>query len=97
MAGNYPAGVTDAAIDDLLGPDEPEIEEVITPRDILDRLIEDGCEDGMERRGLAALEGARVYLEREGRLDSDGIYIVAFARFLAEGGEPFREAREEKS
>ena len=85
MANNYPAGVTDRTIDDYFGPDEPEAQEVITPRDILDRLIDDGCEDGMERDGLVALEGARVYLAREGRLESNGLAAVALARFLAGG------------
>lgn len=83
MASNYPAGVTDRTIDDHFGPDEPEMDEVIVPRDILDRLIEDGCEDGMERAGLVALEGARVYLARAGRLESSGFAEIAAARFLA--------------
>jgi len=81
--GNYPAGVTDADIDARFGPDEPEAEEVITPREILDRLIEDGCMDGMEREGLVALEGARVYLARAGRLESTGLADIALARFCA--------------
>ena len=83
MASNYPAGVTNQTIDDYFGPDEPEMDEVIVPRDILDRLIEDGCEDGMERAGLVALEGARVYLARAGRLESSGFAEIALDRFLA--------------
>jgi len=80
MANNYPAGVTDATIDDYFGPDQPEDLEVITPREILDRLIEEGCEE-MDAEGLYALEGARVYLARMNRLDSTGMADVALARF----------------
>jgi hypothetical protein len=84
MASNYPAGVTDQTIDDYFGPDEPEeTEEVITPRDILDRLIGSLPRYGMEREGLVALEGARIYLAREGRLESSGFAEIAAARFLA--------------
>jgi hypothetical protein len=82
MANNYPPGVTDADIDDYFGPDEPESDEVITPRDILDRLIEENA-DEMDGAGLDALEGARNYLAREGRLDSNGLAEIALARFLA--------------
>lgn len=80
---NYPAGVTNQTIDDSFGPDEPEAEDVIVPSDILDRLIEDGCEDGMEREGLVALEGARRYLIRERLYRNNGMAAVAAARFAA--------------
>lgn len=80
---NYPAGVTDQTIDDYFGPDEPESEDVIVPADILERLIEDACEDNMAARGLPMLLGAKVYLILEGRYYSDGIAAVALARFLA--------------
>jgi len=62
---NYPAGVTNKTIDDYFGPDEPEeTEEVITPRDILSRLIQEATGEG-RRMAQSALE----YLWREHRLD----------------------------
>lgn len=79
MAGNYPAGVTNQTIDDYFGPDEPEMdEEVITPRDILSRLIQEATGEG--RR---ILQGALEYLWREHRLDSNAEATVALDRFLA--------------
>ena len=79
MSSNYPAGVTNQTIDDYFGPDEPEMdEEVITPRDILSRLIQEATGEG--RR---ILQGALEYLWREHRLDSNAEATVALDRFLA--------------
>ena len=86
---NYPAGVTDATIDDYFGPDEPEADDVIVPSDILSRWIEECREDGHEHH---LLMHAWEYLKESGRLHSTGLAEVATARFIANGRDPRLDA-----